>query len=93
MTGHLSSVGDEQPGNAGRRSVIGLAGIAGVFVGFGALVAVYLIAVQLTPIINLLGVAPDLEAALYFTVVVLMLLGAGWSLVGLVYHPRRRSST
>jgi len=48
-----------------------------------------MIAVFLAPIVVVLGVAPDLEAALYFTVVVLILLGAGWSLLGLVYAPRR----
>ena len=37
-------------------------------------------------------VAPDLEAALCFTVVVLILPGAGRSLLGLVHQPRRPSS-
>jgi hypothetical protein len=32
---------------------------------------------------------PELEAALYFTVVVLILLGAGLSLLELVYSRRR----
>jgi hypothetical protein len=49
----------------------------------------YMIAVFLAPIIIVLGAAPDLEAALYFTYVVLILLGAAWSLLGLVYLPRR----
>jgi hypothetical protein len=34
-------------------------------------------------------VAPDLEAAIYFTYVVLILLAAGWTLVELVYAQLR----
>jgi hypothetical protein len=49
----------------------------------------YMLASLLTPIVIVLGLAPDLEAALYFTVVVLILLGAGWALLGLVFMPRR----
>jgi hypothetical protein len=44
------------------------------------------------PIIVVLGVAPDLEAALYFTVVVLSLAMAGWTLLGLVYLQRGPSA-
>ena len=66
---------------------------AGRLGAFGALewvVFVFLmLASVLTPIVILLGLAPDLEAALYFTAVVLILLGAGWGLLGLVYMPRR----
>ena len=51
-----------------------------------------LIAVVLAPIIIVLGVAPELEAALYFTYVVLILMGAGWSLLYLVYMQRRPAS-
>jgi hypothetical protein len=47
-----------------------------------------LIALVLAPIIIVLGVVPDLEAALYFTYVVLILLGAGWILLGLVFAQR-----
>jgi hypothetical protein len=36
-----------------------------------------------------LGVLPDLEAALYFTVVVLIMLGAGFTLLELVFAQRR----
>jgi hypothetical protein len=36
-----------------------------------------------------LGVAPDLEAALYFTVVVLFLVQAAWTLLWLVFMERR----
>ena len=49
----------------------------------------YLLAVALTPIVILVGVAPDLEAALYYAEVVLILLGAGWALLGLVFAQRR----
>ncbi len=44
------------------------------------------------PIIIVLGVAPDLDAALYFTVVVLSLAMAGWTLLGLVYLQRGPSA-
>lgn len=40
------------------------------------------------PIVILLGLAPELEAALYFTLVVLLLLGAGWVLLDLVFTQR-----
>ena len=36
-----------------------------------------------------LGVAPELEAALYFTVVVLLLVQAAWTLLWLVFSQRR----
>jgi len=49
----------------------------------------YMIVSFVAPIIITLGVAPDLEAALYFTVVVLILLGAGATLLGLVFSQRR----
>jgi hypothetical protein len=39
-----------------------------------------------------LGVAPELEAALYFTVVVLLLVMAAWTLLWLVYMQRRPAS-
>jgi hypothetical protein len=57
-----------------------------------AVYAVYMIVSVLTPLVIVLGLAPDLEAALYFTVVVLILLGAAWSLLGLVYMPRSPAS-
>lgn len=47
------------------------------------------IALGLVPIVILLGLAPELEAALYFTLVVLLLLGAGWVLLDLVFSQRR----
>ena len=39
-----------------------------------------------------LGVAPELEAALYFTVVVLLLVMAAWTLLWLVFMQRRPAS-
>jgi hypothetical protein len=48
----------------------------------------YLLAVLLTPIIIVLGVAPNLEAALYYAALVLILLGAGWALLSLVFAER-----
>jgi len=59
----------------------------------GVVFVIYLLASLLTPIVIVLGLAPDLEAALYFTAAVLILLGAGWSLLGLVYMPRRAAGT
>jgi L-asparagine transporter-like permease len=47
------------------------------------------IALVLVPIVILLGLAPEHEAALYFTLVVLLLLGAGWVLLDLVFSQRR----
>ena len=47
----------------------------------------------LAPIVIVLGVAPDLEAALYFTVLVLILLLAAWALMTLVFAQRRPAST
>jgi hypothetical protein len=52
----------------------------------------YMVVALLAPIAIILGVAPDLEAALYFTVVVLMLLGAAWLLLDLVYSQRSPAS-
>jgi hypothetical protein len=43
----------------------------------------------LAPAAIVLGLLPELEAALYFTVVVLILLGAGFSLLELVFSQRR----
>ena len=58
----------------------------------GAAWVAYMGSLVLTPIIVMLGVAPDLDAALYFTLVVLLLLGAGWTLLWLVFAQRRRAS-
>jgi hypothetical protein len=53
----------------------------------------YMLAVLLPPIIILLGVAPDLEAGLYFTTAVLLLMWAAWLLLDLVYAPRPHEDT
>lgn len=53
----------------------------------------YTLALLLTPILILLGVAPDLEAGLYFGTAVLILLGAAWLLLDLVYAPRPPEDT
>jgi hypothetical protein len=47
------------------------------------------IALVAGPIVILLGMAPAFEAALYFTLVVLLLLCAGWVLLDLVFSQRR----
>jgi hypothetical protein len=60
----------------------------GTILGIAAFV-VYVVAGLLPPVIIVLGVAPDLEAALYFTVLVLVLLLAAWSLMSLVFAHRR----
>jgi hypothetical protein len=54
-----------------------------------AVFALYVIVMVLTPIVIILGVASRLEPALYFMYVVLILLGAGWTLLYLVYMQRR----
>ncbi len=43
-------------------------------------------------VVIVLGVAPELEAALYFTVVVLLLVLAAWTLMALVFRERRPGS-
>jgi L-asparagine transporter-like permease len=55
----------------------------------GAAFVLYMIVSFVVPIIIMLGVAPDLEAALYFTILVLILLLAAWSLMSLVFSQRR----
>ena len=52
----------------------------------------YVVVMLLAPIIVIAGVAPDLEAALYFAVVVLILLGGAWALMTLVFAERRPAS-
>ncbi len=46
----------------------------------------------LSPIVILLGAAPEFEAAIYLTSVMLILAGAGWSLLSLVYAQRGRQA-
>jgi hypothetical protein len=52
----------------------------------------YMLVIVLTPIVILLGVVPALDAPLYFTLVVLLLLGAGWTLLYLAYAQHAASS-
>ncbi len=59
---------------------------------YWAAYALYMIVLLVAPIIIMLGVAPGLEAALYFTYVVLILLGAGWTLLMLVFSQRLPAS-
>ena len=54
----------------------------------GVVYVLYMISLVVLPIVILLALLPDLEAALYFTVVVLYLLGAGWILLELVFAQR-----
>jgi hypothetical protein len=49
----------------------------------------WLAGMLLAPVVIVLGAAPDLEAALYFTVLVLILLLAAWALMSLVFAQRR----
>jgi hypothetical protein len=58
----------------------------------GAAYVLLMLAWVVIPIIVVLGVAPDVEAALYFTVVVLSLAMAGWTMLGLVYLQRGPSA-
>jgi hypothetical protein len=60
-------------------------------VGWGPYVLL-LLAWVVIPIIVLLGVAPELEAALYLTYLVLLLLGTGSILLMLVFAQRRPAS-
>ena len=58
----------------------------------GVAYVVFMIALVLTPIVIMLGVAPDLDAALSFTYVVLILLGARWTLLSMVFAERSPAS-
>jgi len=58
----------------------------------GTAYVLYMIVSLVAPIIILLGMTPDLESALYFSVVVLILLGTGATLLGLVFMQRRPAS-
>ena len=60
-----------------------------IAVGETVLTGLSLLALVLLPVVILLGVAPDLEAGLYFGLVVLLLLSAGATLLELVYSQRR----
>ena len=54
----------------------------------GAVWVLYILAAFIAPIVIVLRLAGELEAALYFAAVVLILLGAGWSLLRLVFAQR-----
>jgi hypothetical protein len=58
----------------------------------GALFGLYMLAMMLIPVVILLGVAPDLEAGLYFALVALILFGAAWALFILVFAQRQPES-
>ena len=58
----------------------------------GAVWVLYVLAALITPVVIVLGLAPELDAALYFAAVVLILLGAGWSLLYLVFAQRPRAT-
>ncbi len=62
-----------------------------VVVGTGIFV-LYLLASWFVPLAVVLHVAPEQEAGLYFTAVVLILLGAAWTLLMLVYAQRPGTS-
>ncbi len=57
-----------------------------------AFYALYMIVLVVAPVIIVLGVAPELEAALYFTYLVLILVTAGWTLLMLVFAQRLPAS-
>lgn len=77
---------------AGWATSIAAAKLALSDVAYWASYALYMIVLVVVPIIIVLGVAPELEAALYVTVVVLFLLGAGWILLELVFAQRHPAS-
>jgi hypothetical protein len=54
----------------------------------GAAWVLHVLAALITPVVIVLGLAPELEAALYFAGVVLILLGARWFLLDLVFAQR-----
>jgi hypothetical protein len=57
-----------------------------------AVVAIFALGALLPPIVILLGAAPELELALYFTAVVMALLMAAALLLGLVFEQRGPAS-
>jgi hypothetical protein len=58
----------------------------------GGTYVAYMLASFLVPIVIVLGVAPEQESGLYFSVVELVLLGAAWSLLDLVFAQRTATS-
>jgi hypothetical protein len=63
-----------------------------IAVGETVLSGVSILALVLIPVAILLGLAPDLEAGLYFAVVALALLQAAWMLLILVFTQRLPAS-
>jgi hypothetical protein len=63
-----------------------------IAVGETVLTGLSLLALVLLPVVILLGVAPDLDAGLYFGLVVLALLQAAWLLLILVFAQRLPAS-
>ncbi len=59
-----------------------------IAVGELAATVLYMLALLLIPVAILLGVAPELEAGLYFALAALILLLAAWLLLGLVFQQR-----
>jgi len=57
-----------------------------ITVGETAATVLSMVAMVLIPVVILVGVAPDLEAGLYFALVALVLLNAAWLLLDLVYQ-------
>lgn len=57
-----------------------------------AVYVLYMTSVTLSPILILSGVAPQAEGAVFFTIVVLLLLGAGWALLELVFSARSQGN-
>jgi len=70
-------------------------------VGFQMVLNVFfMVLVPVSLLVVVLGLAPDLDAGIYASVVVLLLLGAGWALLTLVFaqrdpdrHPRHHALT
>jgi hypothetical protein len=54
-----------------------------------AALSLLMVVLMLIPILIIVGVSPNLDAALYYALVVLLLLAAGWTLLGLVFAQRR----
>ena len=62
--------------------------------GDWAATGLYMLAAVVAPIVIVLGLLPELDAALYFTVVVVILLGAAWLLLALVFsQPSRQTAS
>jgi len=55
-------------------------------------VAFLMLAAALAPFVIILGLAPRLEAALYFTAVVVILLFGAWFLIQMVFRGRHRAT-